>query len=78
MLTALVPASQRQLSLFADQDRERSGPLMRLLDRINAEMGTGTVRYAAEGYVKHWRTRFERRSPAYTTNWGDLPIAKAS
>ncbi len=77
MLTALVPASQVQGDLFDDRDRERSSRLMRLLDRINAEMGAGTLRYAAEGYVKRWRTRFERRSPAYTTNWRDLPVAKA-
>jgi DNA polymerase V len=51
---------------------------MRLLDRLNAEMGAGTLRYAAEGYVKRWRTRFERRSPVNTTNWRDLPVAKAS
>ncbi len=78
MLTALVPASQRQLDLFEDRDRERSSRLMRVLDRLNADMGAGTLRYAAEGYVKRWRTRFERRSPASTTNWRDLPVARAS
>ncbi len=78
MLTALVPASQVQGDLFEDRNRERSSRLMRLLDRLNTEMGAGTLRYAAEGYVKRWRTRFERRSPAYTTNWRDLPVAKAS
>jgi len=77
MLTALVPASQRQFDLFDDQDRERSSRLIRLLDRINTAMGAGTLRYAAEGYVKRWLTRFERHSPSYTTNWRDLPVAKA-
>ena len=51
---------------------------MRELDRVNAHMGAGTLRYAAEGYVKRWRTRFERRSPVNTTNWRDLSVAKAS
>jgi DNA polymerase V len=78
MLTALAPASQVQGDLFDDRDRARSSRLMRLLDRLNAEMGAGTLRYAAEGYVKRWRTRFERRSPVNTTNWRDLPVAKAS
>jgi DNA polymerase V len=78
MLTALVPASQRQLDLYEDRDRERSSRLMRVLDRINVEMGAGTLRYAAEGYVKRWRARFERRSLVNTTNWRDLPVAKAS
>jgi DNA polymerase V len=78
MLTALVPACQIQGDLFDYQNRERSSRLMRLLDRVNTEMGAGTLRYAAEGYVKRWRTRFERRSPVNTTNWRDLPIARAS
>ena len=66
-----------RLDLFDNRDRERSSRLMRLLDRLNADMGTGTMQYAAEGYVKRWRMRFERRSPAYTTNWRDLSVAKA-
>ena len=78
MLTALVPASQCQLDLFEDRDRARSSRHMRLLDRLNERMGAGTLRYAAEGYVKRWRTRFERRSPASTTNLRDLPVVKAS
>jgi hypothetical protein len=41
-------------------------------------VGAGTLRYAADGYVKRWRTRFERRLPVNTTNWRDLPVAKAS
>jgi DNA polymerase V len=78
MLTALVPASRRQLDLFEDRDRGRSSWLMRVLDRVNAEMGAGVLRYAAEGYVKRWRTRFEHRSRVNTTNWDRLPTAKAS
>ena len=77
MLTALVPASQRQFDLFKDRDRERSSRLMRVLDRVNTEIGVGTLQYAAEGYVKRWRARFERRSPAYTTKWQDLPVANS-
>ena len=69
MLTALVPASQVQGDLFDRQDRERSSRLIRALDRLNDHMGAGTLRYAAEGFTKRWRARFERRSPAYTTNW---------
>jgi len=78
MLTALVPASQVQGDLFDQQDRERSRTLMRVLDRLNDHMGAGTLRYAAEGITKRWQARFERRSPAYTTRWEELPVAKVS
>ncbi len=78
MLTALAPASQVQGNLFDQQNRERSSMLMLTLERLNDRMGTGALCYAAEGLTKCWRARFERRSPAYTTNWRDLPVAKAS
>ena len=78
MLTALRPASHVQGDLFDYHDRERSSRLMRALDRLNDHMGAGTLRYAAEGLTQRWKTKFERRSPAYTTNWRDLPVAKAS
>lgn len=77
VLTALVPANQVQGNLFDHQDRERSSRLMGVLDRLNDQMGAGTLRYAAEGMTQRWKARFERRSPSYTTNWRDLPVAKA-
>jgi hypothetical protein len=38
-------------------------------------MGAGTLLYAAAGLGKgqSWRTAFKKRSPAYTTNWAQLP-----
>ena len=74
MLTGLVPACQVQGDLFDRQDRERVQQLMRALDGLNDRMGAGTLRYAAEGQRQQWQTKFEHRSPAYTTNWTDLPV----
>jgi hypothetical protein len=50
LLTELVPAQQIQLSLFDTKDRERSARLMTAMDYINAQMGAGTIRYAAVGF----------------------------
>ena len=41
MLTALVPASQRQLDLYEDQNRERSNRLMRVLDASTPRWAPG-------------------------------------
>jgi DNA polymerase V len=57
--------------------RERDRQLMKSLDRINAEMGEGTLRYAVSGTQHPWRARCERRSPGYTTCWEELPLVKA-
>ncbi|MCK5526437.1 MAG: Y-family DNA polymerase [Candidatus Latescibacteria bacterium] len=75
MMHDLVPENRIQSDLFDRVDRTRSGKLMRTLDDINAAMGPGTVKYAAAGVDPNprWRTVAENRSPAYTTNWGQLP-----
>jgi len=53
--------------------------LLDVLDRLNQRMGRGTLQYAAEGEGegRAWRMRQEHKSPAYTTRWNDLPVARA-
>ena len=77
LLGDLVPAGSHQGSLFEESpDRPRRNHLMKALDRLNARLGAGTVRYAAEGIRKPWAARFDRRSPCYTTRWEELPKAR--
>lgn len=78
MLLGLVPVSQVQANLFDQADRERSKRLMRAVDSLNAREGADTVRFAASGLTQHWRTRFMKRSQAYTTRWDELITARAS
>ena len=78
MLLDLLPAGIRQGNLFTVEERERAGQLMAAVDRINARMGRGTLRWAREGFDEPGRMRAQRRSPAYTTRWTDLPVVKAS
>lgn len=78
MLTELQPRKLRQQSLFADEaGDERAQSVMKAMDRINAKWGRGTVRLSAEGLNKAWQMRRGRLSPAYTTSWRHLPVAKA-
>ncbi|MBC8208205.1 MAG: Y-family DNA polymerase [Desulfobulbaceae bacterium] len=72
MLTGLVPAGQRQLSLFtanASSDTE----LMTAMDQINRRWGRDTLCYGGTGRAKTWAGRQSFCSPAYTTRWEDLP-----
>jgi DNA polymerase V len=46
------------------------------LDTINAEWGTGTVKFAAEGVARGWKPKSERRSPRYTTRWDELKVVR--
>ncbi|MEK6804656.1 MAG: Y-family DNA polymerase [Nitrospirota bacterium] len=77
ILTGLVPASQTQADLFDYQDREKSKRLMSALDAVNNRWGADTLHYASSGISKTWKTQFQHRSPAYTTDWGALPIVTA-
>ncbi|MFD0939061.1 DUF4113 domain-containing protein, partial [Methylobacterium trifolii] len=60
-------------------DRERSGPLMAAIDVCNARWGRGAVVPARAGLVERraWSTKFEMRSPRYTTQVTELPVACA-
>jgi len=79
MLLDIVPESHDQGALFdapRPQSRGRTRRLMGALDRLNRDLGRGTVRYAAEGLRKAWRMKQEHRSPAYTTRWDQLPVVR--
>jgi len=45
------------------------------MDAIDRRMGKGSVSIAAGGVQKGWAMRRERKSPSYTTEWGELPVA---
>ena len=77
MLTGLVSVGQVQTDLFDHQDRIQSKRLMAALDAVNERWGTGTLDYASSGISKKWKTQFHRRSPAYTTDWKELPVVLA-
>ncbi len=71
---------QRELDLepqeTEDSTRER---LMGVLDELNQRYGRGTVNLEsagvqAKGERASWAMRQERRSPAYTTCWEDMPV----
>ena len=77
ILSALGPADPGQGSLFDDAKARRQDRLMGALDRVNADLGTGTLRYAGAGLSRGWTPRCENRSPCYTTRWQDLPRVRA-
>ncbi|GJE61611.1 Y-family DNA polymerase [Methylobacterium trifolii] len=75
----LVPLEASPRALIDQLDRERSGPLMTAIDACNARWGRGAVVPARAGLVERraWSTKFEMRSPRYTTQVGELPVATA-
>ena len=74
VFSSLIRDGQVQLDLFDTTDRSRSDNLMQTMDRINARMGSHSVRYAAMGLSGHpsWKGASNHRSAAYTTEWNQL------
>lgn len=53
---------------------------MAALDTLNTRYGNGTLHVASTGVPDHnreWGMRQERRTPHYTTNMSDIPVARA-
>ena len=73
----LVEAGSAPRALFEQRDREKSASLMEALDAINQKYGRGTVAPAAIGKKRDWQTKFEMRSPEYTTCLADIPTVNA-
>jgi len=71
----LSPETACQRALFDPVDRGKLKKVMQSLDAINNKMGASTLSYAATGLNARpkWQTVFNNRSPAYTTDWTQLP-----
>lgn len=65
-----------QLNLFDDdKPHPNSESLMRVMDGIN-QSGKGKLWFAGQGIQKQWAMKREMLSPAYTTRYAELPVAK--
>jgi len=79
MLVGLQAEEKTQFTLFADQKKhEKQKKLAHSIDLVNDRWGREAIFFAAVGKNKKWVTKPLRHSPRYTTNWKELPIAKAN
>jgi DNA polymerase V len=77
MTVDIVPLEASQRALIGALDREKSGRLMEALDACNQKHGRGAVFSAAAGIArqqKAWVTKFDMRSPRYTTRLEEVPV----
>ena len=75
----LVPLDGAPRPLFGALDREKSGALMAAMDACNSRFGRGAVVPARAGLVEKrtWSTKFEMRSPRFTTRLNEVPSVLA-
>ena len=81
MLLDLQDSSIHQAELdLGDEGPPDRVELMSTMDRLNQRYGKGTVLVASAGNTgnrRQWVMKQERRTPHYTTNWADVPVAQA-
>lgn len=71
---------QAELELEVGDSEEDSSRLMQAMDTLNQRFGKGTVIPASaglDGNRREWSMKQLRKTPAYTTNWSDMPVARA-
>jgi len=68
-----VPRAVQQNLFDPPAHRDRSGTLMRVVDRVNRRYGKATLRTASAGFRREqWKLRQEHLSPRYTTRIDEL------
>ena len=76
LLMGLQPKDALQPSLFDGTfERDKSNKLMGVMDAINQRMGKGSITIAASGTQQRWAMRRDSKSPNYTSDWNELPVA---
>ena len=81
LITGIVKHGFKQQNLFAPVIPEREDkPLMAALDKINEKWGRNAIQYGIAATVteRPWSMQQSQKSPAYTTNWHELPVVKTA
>ncbi len=77
ILNLLADKPTMQQSLFDDMEvKGKSAGLMKAMDSINSRFGNAAIKTAASGTKQDWKMRSGNRSPNYTTQWDELPVAQ--
>jgi DNA polymerase V len=80
LLAGIVKHGFKQQDLFSPVIPKREDkPLMAALDKINEKWGRRSIQYGMTAQEeKPWSMQQTRKSPAYTTNWQELPVVKTA
>ncbi|WP_075884015.1 Y-family DNA polymerase [Candidatus Protochlamydia sp. W-9] len=74
MLGGIVSNQGKQLDLFAEpkSNLPKQRILMQLMDKMNAKLGKGALKFPAQGIQQTWKMKRSLCTPHYTTSWKDL------
>ncbi len=73
LLSGLIPANERQLSLFDTGETKEREQLQLVMDSVNKRFGKETIKPGVLGVQgKPWKLKQEHRSGRYTTCWDEI------
>ncbi|TPE45707.1 translesion error-prone DNA polymerase V subunit UmuC [Maribrevibacterium harenarium] len=75
MLSDFFDPHHQQMDLFTPTHNSKSETLMSVIDSINHK-AKGKLFFASQGVTPQWLMKREQLSPAYTTNWNELPVVR--
>ncbi len=75
MLLDLNDAKYAPQTLF-DKPDPKADILIKAFDKINRQQGPGAINFGTAGLPAAWHPNSVRKSPLYTTVWGDIPEVK--
>lgn len=78
LLFNLTPSSHLQTDMLGyvqTAQAVRGQQRLQAIDAVNRRYGAGRLHYAAENLSNVWQPKAGSRSPRYTTDWGELPVA---
>jgi DNA polymerase V len=75
MLLDLVDENYHQHHFFNQNNTAKSDRIMKMLDKVNQDLGPNTLFHAAQGIKRDWQMRCDNRSKRYTTKWDELAEA---
>lgn len=71
ILMDFTPENEFQTQLF-DKRNEKHIPLMKVIDRMNAQFGQQKIRLASQDPKRIWKMKQNKLSPKYTTDLKDI------
>lgn len=81
MLLDIQDQGIEQHELQLDDAAPGRESLMRTIDTLNDRFGRGSIVFGSAGLAgdrRRWTMRQSMRTPAYTTNWAEIPVANAA
>jgi DNA polymerase V len=79
-LSRIAPQEVWQSDLFEERSFEteyKKALLMCVVDFLNEWWCSNTIFFGAQGTDRVWKMRQQRRSPRYTTRWGEIMVVSS-